>query len=164
MPRFLRVLAPVICASAPLRLSAQTPADSVAWRTAMVAEVAQFIHHDAPRGGVRIVSSDSSETQAWTEAFVAQVVAAVDSLRSPGDPPAPGGTVTFSGPMTFEQPFGGFPRELIQVRMEETTCLFVGGGQGYLSGAIYHIRLFIRGGKLLTDIDSQGQPEGTCSQ
>ena len=128
-------------------------------------QVAQFIHHDAPRGGLVLQSADSSDSRDWTMGLVVEVSHLLDSLklRTPGDS-AQGGKVTFGPLMTFEQPYGGIPRQLLQLQLTETTCIYAPGGVPYLSGATYNVRLFTRGISYFADIAFAEMPEGTCSR
>ena len=129
----------------------------------MAATVAAFLHNEAPHGGLVLQSADSTDSRDWSVGFMIEVSHLLDSLRlrTPGDSVV-GGTVTFSGLQTFEQPFGGIPRQLLQLRMTETTCIGSPGSGRYLSGTAYAVRLFTRGISLYADIDYVETPEGVC--
>lgn len=154
----------LFCAAAPLRLCAQSPADSAAWRHVVAVQVAQFLHHEAPRGGLLLQSADSGDSRDWTMGLVVEVSHLLDSLRlrTPGDSVS-GGKVTFGPLMTFEQPYGGIPRQLLQLQVTESTCIEGPGGAHYFSGTTYNVRLFTRGITPFADIAFAETPDGYCT-
>ena len=153
------------CAYAPMRLCAQTPADSAAWRHVMAVQVAQFLHHEAPHGGITLQSADSTDSRDWSTGFLLEVSHLYDSLKrtSPPGDSAQGGKVTFSPLMSFEQPYGGIPRQLLQLLMTESICIESPGGGRYYSGQTYTVRLFTRGRSFFADVNFLETPDGMCS-
>ena len=163
----IRLLLPLIlllALSPPRPLAAQTTADSALWRHVAAVQVAQFLHHDAPHGGITLESADSSGSRDWSIGLLLEVSHLYDSLKrtTPGDS-AQGGKVTFGPLLNFEQPYGGIPRQRLQFQFTESICIEGPGGAKYLSGATYNVRLFTRAISAFADINFAEAPEGYCT-